>query len=288
MLVSRWLLVALCACGSSTASDKPAPSDRDFASPQGIALPGDPNGALWDATSRTLYLTDDSRDVILRWRERDIEPIATLPPASGLSGIAQLADGRFVVTAFGFGTNGGIYVVDGGTATPVPNLDPTRRRSGITVSPDGTIFVAYFIAHPGGVKRGGIARVDLEHGEADVVLASDLIKPVGIVATDATIFVTDQHAPALLAYSRDGAEKHVVTKDIPSPDLLTRMPDGSLVTGSRDGAIYQVDPKTHAVTQLAKGYDAVRGTAYDETNHRLFVVEHGRRRLHILDLERAR
>lgn len=287
MHVLKGLVLALCACGSSTASDKPVPANDPsaFTEAQGIELPGDPNGALWDATSRTLYITDDNNDTILRWREREIEPIAKLPPSSGLSGIAQLADGRFVVTAFGFGTNGGIYVVDGEKATPVPNLDPSRRRSGVTVSPDGTIFVAYFIAQPGGVKRGGIARVDLAHGEADVVLASDLIKPVGIVATDATIYVTDQHAPALLAYSRDGAEKQIVTKEITAPDLLTRLPDGALVTGSRDGKIYRIDPKTKTVTELGHGYDAIRGTAYDETNHRLFVIEHGRRRLHILDVK---
>jgi sugar lactone lactonase YvrE len=281
--------LALCGCRSGTASDT-ATSDRipDITPPSGIELPGDPNGAYWDSTNRTLYLTDDKRDLILRRRAQAFEEVATLPPSSGLTGIARLADGRFIVTAFGFGTNGGVFVVDNGKATPVPNLDATRRRSGIAVAPDGTIYIAYFIAHPGGQKRGGIAKLDLAEGETDVVSATDLIKPVGIVATDTTLYVTDQHAPAVLAFARDGGSKRVITTAVKGPDLLTQLPDGALVTGTREGIVYAIDPANGNLDKLASGLDAIRGTAYDDSSKRLFVVEHGRRRLHIIPVERAR
>jgi sugar lactone lactonase YvrE len=287
--VGKWFVIAaaLCACSSSTASDTPD-LIPEVTSPTGIELPGDPNGAFWDSTNRTLYLTDDKRDLILRRRAQAFEEVATLPPSSGLTGIARLADGRFIVTAFGFGTNGGVFVVDNGKATPVPNLDATRRRSGIAVAPDGTIYIAYFIAHPGGQKRGGIAKLDLAEGETDVVSATDLIKPVGIVATDTTLYVTDQHAPAVLAFARDGSSKRVITTAVKGPDLLTQLPDGALVTGTREGIVYAIDPANGNLDKLASGLDAIRGTAYDDSSKRLFVVEHGRRRLHIIPVERAR
>jgi hypothetical protein len=168
--VGKWFVIAaaLCACSSS-----------------------DPNGVYWDSTNRTLYLTDDKRDLILRRRAQAFEEVATLPPSSGLTGIARLADGRFIVTAFGFGTNGGVFVVDNGK--PVPNLDAARRRS-------------------------GIAKLDLAADETDVVSATDLIEPVGIVAT----------------------AKRVITTAVKRPDLLAQLPDGALVTGTREGIVYAI------------------------------------------------
>jgi sugar lactone lactonase YvrE len=60
--VGKWFVIAaaLCACSSS-----------------------DPNGVYWDSTNRTLYLTDDKRDLILRRRAQAFEESRHCRPRAG-------------------------------------------------------------------------------------------------------------------------------------------------------------------------------------------------------------
>jgi hypothetical protein len=68
---------------------------------------------------------------------------------------------------------------------------------------------------------------------------------------------------------------------LPSVDLLTALPDGSLVTGGRTGVVTRIAPDG-TQSQIASGFEQVRGTAYDAAGHRLFVVEHSKSGHHIL------
>ena len=289
-IMKRFVVVALlAACSSSqpvtpvAAPVTPAPATlrRD------IPLPGDANGIYWDATDHTLYLTDATHDTLIAWTDANgFATIAALPPADKieLGGITRLADGTFVIASFGFGTDGAVLAVGPDHhATTVPGLDKARRRIGITRAPDGTLYDAYFVVD-GHQHTGGVAKLDLANGESDVV-TQGLTKSVGVAATAAGVFVSDQEANTIFAID-NGALKPLAT-GLPSVDLLTALPDGSLVTGGKTGVVVRVAPDG-TQSQVASGFDQVRGTAYDPAGHRLFVVEHGKaganHTLHVLPL----
>lgn len=258
-----------------------------------IDLPGDANGCVWDAASSTLYLTDNTHDQIIAWTDAGgFKPVATLPPMPrvGLGGVIKLASGTFVTPSFGFGINGGVLTSKGEgdtTGASVPKLDPLRRRIGITLAPDGAIYVAYFVVAADKKHTGGVARLDLAAGtETDLAIA-DLAKPVGVVATDTTLYVSDQQRSSIVAYTFADHGVSTVAKDLPGADLLTRLPNGDFVTGGKNGSVYRIG-KSGAATAIVNGYAQVRGTAYDPAGKRLFVVEHGdadHHKLHILPLE---
>ena len=56
-----------------------------------------------------------------------------------------MPDGTIVTVEFGCGTAGAVVYVspDGGTGT-VPGLDVTKRRLGLTLASDGTLYDSYF------------------------------------------------------------------------------------------------------------------------------------------------
>lgn len=262
---------------------------RDDPPPTDLELPGDASGAWWDAGERRLFVTDDTHHAIVGWTGGAFEQVAAVPDAKGLGGLVRLADGRFVVTSFGAGTEGGVFVVGDGAATAVPNLDHARRRTGLALAPDGTLYVTFFTKAGGADAVGGIARLDLEHGETDVV-AAGLVKPIGIAAGPLALFVTDQARSRLLSYARtDPAHSEtVVTGELAEPDLIAALPGGDLAIGSKTGVVYRVTP-AGGPRVLARDLGQVRGVAYDPAGKRLFVVEHGGAghpsRLHVLAVD---
>ncbi|MBX3159599.1 MAG: SMP-30/gluconolactonase/LRE family protein [Deltaproteobacteria bacterium] len=300
----RWapaciVVVAVLGCRSSTSSESQRITPEAQAPPakisqrrrQTLDLPGDGNGAVWDAAASTLYVTDDTHNRLVAWTgDTTLAAAGAFPAADrpGLDGLVRLPDQRFVATSFGFGTHGAVFVLAADGAHAVPNLDPKRRRIGLAQAPSGALYVGYFVVEPGSKHTGGIARLDLAGGETDFV-AGDLKKPVGLVATDTTLYVADQDQLAIYAYALpDPGPPTVIAKDLPSADHLTRLPNGDLVTGGKKGAVYRVSLDGR-VTTIADGYEHVRGTAYDAAQKRLFVVEHSasssRHKLHILTLE---
>ncbi len=287
---------ALVSCErSGEASDQREAASGPGGERAGIALPGDCRGAWWDGKERSLYLTDVTHDALIRWREGGgFETVATLPPASSLGGVVRIADGRFVISSFGFG-QGAIHVVDlvaRGAARTVGGIDPGRRRTGLALAPDGAVYVAYFEVARGGVPRGGVSRLELRRedgGEIDVA-APDLRKPMGLAATDAALYVTDQHRAALYVIPRGGGAPGAASAaDLPEPELVTALPGGELIVVSRDGVVFRVPARGPAV-QLARGQGDVRALAYDAERARLFLVEQHaaepRHRLHILPVVR--
>jgi hypothetical protein len=298
-------VTALGACGKSappaggaatTGSAAPGPvigTDRTA-----IELPGDANGIVWDATSNALYIADGASAQIEKWSDGvGFTPIAQLPhdaayvgsagAGSGsmmastgklsLGGLARVPAG-FVTTSFGFGTTGTVFVAPaagGGAVHSVPGLDPARRRLGLAQAPDGTLYDGYVVVADG-KTRGGVARLDLATGETD--LADVAGKPVGVLATGDTLFVSDQDKNQILAIAlaTPAAPPRVVAHDLPSVDLLARLPNGDLITGGKRGVVTRVDVTTGAATPIANHFDQVRGVAYDPVGKRLFVVEHSR------------
>jgi hypothetical protein len=280
------VLLFVCACSS-----KPSTEAKPAAVPApergGIDLPGDANGLYWDAGEHALYLTDDTHDTLVQWTDRTgFAQIAQLTATGKISfgGLARGPDGSFVITSFGFGTDGGVLLVDPAHhVTSVPALDKARRRVGIARGPDNAIYDVYFVA-ANGKHGGGLARLDPTTGETDVI-TDGLAKPVGIAVTERGIYVSDQDSNTIYAV-RDHALQPFATK-LANADLLTVLPDGSLVTGGKSGAVVRV-ALDGTQTTLASGFEQVRGTAYDAVGKRLFVVEHSKatsnHKLHIVPL----
>jgi hypothetical protein len=242
-----------------------------------LTLPGDANGLTWDRSERAMYFADDGKASLMRWSQRDgFSVVAPLPaPGSKVSfgGLVRLPDGSFVITSFGFGTDGAILVVDPQHhATEVPNLDKTRRRVGIARAPNGTLYVAYFTITGPHEHKGGLAKLDLTGGETDVAVPN-LVKPVGVAATAGGVFIADQDTHTIYAL-RSGAVTPFAT-GLQSADLLTVLPDGSLVTGGTTGVVSRIGIDGR-ITIVSQGYDQVRGIAYDPDGKLLFVIDHSK------------
>jgi hypothetical protein len=129
----------------------------------------------------------------------------------------------------------------------------------------------YFVVD-GHSHHGGLAKLDLAAGETDIAVPG-LVKPVGVAADAHALYVSDQEASSIVAW-RAGAMVPIAS-GLPSADLMTLLPDGSLVTGGKTGTISRIaaDGK---VTTIAQGLEQVRGLAYDRAGKRLFVVEHSK------------
>lgn len=274
------LLLAL-ACQTDHA-DKSGDSSGDSAEvevdrgPTAIDVDGDPNGLWWDADEGALYLADDNGNRILRWTDADgFSLAAELPEASadgpGLGQLVRTSDGTLVVPRFGYGTSGDVvYVNAAGSSGVVPGLDVERRRIGLTVADDGTLYDGWFVSSDGG-RVGGVSVLDLAGGETDVL--DSLGKPVGLLASGDTLWVTDQDLNQVLTAPLASPDALALLTEVDSPDLLCAGPDGGVYTGGKDGSVRLVSAAGE-VTTPASGYQEVRGVAYDAENGRLFLVDH--------------
>jgi hypothetical protein len=188
----------------------------------------------------------------------------------------QLADGTIVVPRFGDGTDGDIAVVHpDGSSGVVPKLDVARRRIGLTVAGDGSLYDTYFVMN-GKEHVGGVARVDLTAGTGETDLTAGLQKPVGVLASRDVLLIAEQGAGRIVSLPTKASGSPIAPTPVaalPSADLLAAGPDGSLFTGGRDGAIHQI-ARNGATSVFASGYSEVRGVAFDPKHRRLFFVDH--------------
>lgn len=271
------LMLLLLACTSNT-PEKESPPGDDSATvvdrgPTTIAIDGDPNGLWW--ADGQLTIADDDNNRILQWTDAaGIGLVGDLPPAAaegaGLGQVIVLDDGTRVVSRFGYGTTGDVVTLSAaGVGAVVPGLDVERRRIGLALAADGRIFVSWFISGDAG-RVGAVSLLDLAGTETDAL--PGLIKPVGIFADAAHLFVTDQDAGELLMAPISDPSDISVLAQVEAPDLLCGGPDGSLFTGGA-GEVRQIS-SAGVVTTLASGYQSVRGVAYDAENRRLFFVDH--------------
>lgn len=267
------------ACGSTSDGPSQNPTGGNVSVDRGptrIDLDADPNGLFWDAADGTLYIADDNNNRILRWTEEDgIALAAELPAAPpdgpGLGQVVRTADGTLVVPRFGFGTSGAVvFVRPDGTSGEVPNLDPLRRRIGLAIGPDGTLYDTFFVSI-NGMKNGSVARLDLAGTEAEVI--TGLQKPVGVVAVGADLIVSDQDRDLVVRAPVASPADLVAVAQLPAPDLLCEGPDGTFFTGGKDGSVRQIQGGGQ-FSELAGGFQEVRGVAYDAANRRLFIADH--------------
>lgn len=262
------------ACG---ASDTPAGTTADeVPTTASIPLDGDPNGLFWDDASGTLYVADDGNNRILTYRDGEgTRKLADLPAAPadgpGLGQLVKLGDGSVLVTRFGFGSTGDVvHVETDGSSSVVPGLDREKRRIGLTVAPDGTVYDGYFV-RKGAEQVGSIARLTLDGTETDVV--TGLGKVVGVLAAGDSLFVSDQAKSKLFKSPLSDVASLAAVADLPNADLLCEGPSGTIFSGGSDGNVRAIDA-SGAVSVVATGFVAVRGVAYDAGHRRLFIANH--------------
>jgi hypothetical protein len=238
----------------------------------------DPNGLFWDPSDSTLYIADNENDRVMTWTDSGgFKVLVSLPGPSGneVGGIVRLSDGTIVVPEFGFGTSGLVAVVaPNGKTSTVAGLDPTRRRLGITVAPDGTLYDSYFLKVSGG-QTGFVAKLDITAGTETNVITG-LEKPVGLAAVGTTLFVSDQAEGEVYVAPLAMPQGFKTLSTKLTPDLLSVGPAGSIFSGSPTGVVYEINTSTGTFNTLftAGGTLQARGTAYDAANKRLFVAEH--------------
>jgi hypothetical protein len=284
----RWLLaIAICGCatppaaGGAARPEAPRPEASRAAAPAvpseaAIALPGGANALWWDAASSTLYLTDSNASALMAWSDAGGLRMDTALPASpagvSLGGIVRRGDGRTVIASFGFGTQGGLFAVAGNEVMALTGLDPARRRVGLAQDAAGTLYSAYFVGGRGKPPAGGVAVVTIAGAAAtETEIASGFHKAVGVVATPAAVFVSDQTDRSIFRIAVPG---YAVTRlaSAPAVDLLAMLPGGDLLTGG--GPTISRIAQTGEVTALPGKFEQVRGLAYDAAGQRLFVVDH--------------
>ncbi|NRD63479.1 hypothetical protein HRD49_17140 [Corallococcus exiguus] len=270
------MTLAAVGCSSSPEVNDPTENPVIERGPKTIAVDGDPNGLWWDAESATLFMADDENNRVLRYRDGEgISKVADLPAAPadgpGLGALARLSDGTLVVVRFGGGTAGDVvYVKPDGTSAIVPNLPPERRRIGITVTNDGQLLDGYFVRN-NNVNVGSVARLGLEGTEQEIVGA--LVKPVGVLAVNDTLYISDQIAGKVYRSPLSAPSQLVAFATLNSPDLLAVGPNDTLLTGSRDGTVLSIR-QSGEVSVLAGGFQQPHGLAYDAKNKRLFIADH--------------
>lgn len=240
-------------------------------------MPGGGNALWWDAASSTLYLTDSGTSALMTWTDAAGLQVATQLPAGtagvSLGGIVRRADGSLLIASFGFGTQGGMFSVAGGTAVALTGLEPSRRRVGLAQDPSGAIYSAYFVGGRGKPVVGGVATVTVEGAAAsEAEVASGFHKVVGVVATPSAVFVSDQTDRAIFKIAVPG---YAVSKlaSVSAVDLLAMLPGGDLLTGGGP-TISRITQAGQVTTLPGAGYEQVRGLAYDAAGKRLFFVDH--------------
>ena len=290
----RYLVVlAIIACGCAGPSTKvveppvraeapPGPPEAAAPAERVVPLAGGANALLWDAASSTLYLTDNNTSSLLAWTEAGgIRTIGALPAQSAgvsLGGVVRRGDGTTVVANFGFGSQGGLFVMAADhTVTTLTGLDATRRRVGLSQDGSGAIYSAYFVGDRGKAAVGGVSTVAIDGkaaSETEIAGASTSAgfgKVIGIVATPTALFVADQTQKAIWKLAVPGYAVSRVAS-VPAADLLAILPDGDLLTGG--GPAISRITQAGQVSVLATGFEQVRGLAYDPAGQRLFVIDH--------------
>jgi sugar lactone lactonase YvrE len=284
-------LVLLSGCGDNAqmpplpdlsmqaAMDMSVPPPVDMAVARGpisIPLHFEPDGLWWDPATHKLYIANDGGNQIVTWDDSGQLAVFALLPlvnsGGGLGQLVKLSDGTFLVTRFGGGINGGIvYVKTDGTTGLISGLDPKRRRVGLTVASDGTIYDTYF--GPGatpGSHVGAVASVTMAGVETDVV--TGLQKPVGVLALAGQLYISDQDQGIVFTQAAGTPGTGTQFALAAGCDLVAAGPNGALFAGGKPGVVYRINSDM-SVTEPASGDRAIRGVAYDPDGKRLFFAE---------------
>jgi hypothetical protein len=91
--------------------------------------------------------------------------------------------------------------------------------------------------------------------------------------SNSNLFVSDQDNGIIVRVPRATPTTPMNFAAVPSPDLSCSGPSGSIFSGSRTGAVYQVS-STGTATVFAMTQGQSRGCAFDEATRTLYVAEH--------------
>ncbi|HEY4177314.1 MAG TPA: hypothetical protein VGM90_10795 [Kofleriaceae bacterium] len=289
------LRIALIALVAACGGDKVAPMNNTLAGGKptepiltaDYPLDGGANGLLWDAASKTLYLTDDKAHSLLSFDDahacctaRRSLPAALVPDKGvSLGDMIKLDDGTILTTSFGFGSDGTVFSIPpAGAPTKVPNLAPDKMRIGIARTNDGRYYEAYFSGKP---HVGNVAQFDPASGkEVELIKDSKLHKLVGLVAMHDALFVAQQDkkdltANAIFKVAVPSGEVTQVAANLPSADALLILPNGDFLTSGTAGISRVTQEGTVTAVNLGGTFGEIYGIAYDDEMHRVFFIERG-------------
>jgi hypothetical protein len=256
-----------------------------------MALAGGANDLLWNATTSTLYFTDENTNDLMKFTDANgIQVVGTFPTITGpnAGGLVQKADGTILTVQFGAGTNGRLdEMSSAGVGASYTGLDATIKWLDLEAGPDGTIYAIGFKGNSA-APIGRVFTLALDSG-AHTLVATELLGPdttnmeqlkkdVGAVVTADAIYLSDQTLMQIIKYTLPGlVASTVTTAALPSADFLYQMPNGDLLTGGSTGKITRVklaDGSQSMVDTTGVTLTTVHGLAYDPAKHRLFAVDH--------------
>ncbi|CAN5913638.1 hypothetical protein BH11MYX2_BH11MYX2_12870 [soil metagenome] len=285
------VLALLAACGG----DKVAPMQNTLAGGKptepiltaDYPLAGGANGLLWDAATKTLYLTDDKAHSLLSFDDahacctaRRTLPDALVPEKGvSLGDMIKLDDGTILATSFGFDGDGTIYSIPSAGAPTKIAVAGDKMRIGIARTNDGRYYEGYFSSAKPHV--GNVAQFDPASGkEVDLVKDSKLHKLVGLVAMHDALFVAQQDkqdltANAIFKITLPTGEVTQVAAGLPSADALILLPNGDLLTSGVAGISRITQSGGVTPVNLGGTFGEIYGLAYDDEKHRIFFIERG-------------
>lgn len=245
-----------------------------------VPLTFQPEGLWWDSATQTLYIANDGGQQIIRWRE-DINAFivaAKLPEIAATAGslgqLAKAKDGTWLVTRFGFGLAGAVLQAssDGSTVNAIGGLDVKRRRVGLTVASDGTVYDGWFLvvgtAPP---TMGTVSRLALD-GSGETDLVTGIGKPVGVLAFGDQLYISDQLNGVILKTPLASPGTTTTFATVAGADELAAGSTGIIYAASSTGSVWSI-ASDGTPTSLHDGYKALRGIAYDPDHKRVFVSE---------------
>jgi hypothetical protein len=245
-----------------------------------VPLTFQPAGLWWDSPTQSLYIANDGGQQIIRWRE-DINAFVVavkLPEiASSAGSLGQLVkakDGSWLVTRFGFSLAGAVLQAssDGNTVAAIGGLDVKRRRIGLTVAPDGTVFDGWFtVVGTGPPMMGTVSRVALD-GSGETDLVTGIGKPVGVLALGDQLYVSDQLNGVILKTPLASPGTTTTFATVAGADELAAGPTGIIYAASSTGTVWSI-ASDGTPTSVQGGYKPLHGVAYDPDHKRLFVAE---------------
>ncbi len=247
---------------------------RSGSTPHGVIIPLDfePGSLAWCGRARALYVVDVDAARILAWqRARDLVVIALLAGRRGVRpSLGQLAIGRDG-DLWAASSPGIIHQLPRSGAHRSWAVDPTRRRSALCVSGDGTVYSAYSLRE-GTPHCAAIAEVVARGLEVERV--AGLTAPVGLVELDGALIVADRARSRLFRVPTARASFFTSFATVDAPTALAHGPPGTLLVGTAHGEVVQLDASGVVVRRVG-GLGPVCGLAYDDSG-RLFVAENGR------------
>ncbi|HEY2743908.1 MAG TPA: hypothetical protein VGL86_04775 [Polyangia bacterium] len=245
-----------------------------------VPLTFQPEGLWWDSATQALYIANDGGQQIVRWDEysQSFAVFARLPdiaPTAGSLGqLVERSDGTWLTTRFGFGMAGAVIQTsaDGQTSTAIAGLDTTRRRIGLTVAADGTVYDGWFTQVGSGMPMNGtVSKVALD-GSGETDLVTGIGKPVGVLALGDQLYISDQMNGVVLKTPLASPGTTTTFATIPGADELAAGAAGILYAVSHDGAVWSI-ASDGTPTMLKDGYKPLRGIAWDPDHQRIFFSE---------------